>query len=67
MFKYYLSGVRYIRILHGGEDTQPWQFHYGVKQFHYGVKITLTDVRFDFSHTSGPFVGEYKLPPQKVC
>ena len=60
MFKGYLSGVRYIKILHGGEDKQSWQFHYG-------VKITLTDVRFDFSHTSGTFLGEYKLPPQKVC
>ena len=59
MFKDYLSGVRYIKILHGGQDTQFWAGHYG-------VKITLSDVRFDFSHTSGPFVGEYKLPPQEV-
>ena len=59
VFSNYLPGLRYIKILHGGQDT----LH---SEGHYGPKITLTDVRLDFSHTSGPFVGEYKLPPQPV-
>ena len=59
MFSNYLPGCRYIKIKHGGQDTKWWAGNFG-------VKITLSSVRFDFSHTAGPFEGEYKLPSQEV-
>ena len=60
VFSNYLPGCRYVKIVHGGQDANWWAGHYG-------VKITLSTVKLDFSHTAGPFQGDYSLPEQQVC
>lgn len=59
VFTSYRPGCRYIKIIHGGKDGNWWAGHYG-------VKITLSTLKFDFSHTAGPFEGELELPDQEV-
>lgn len=60
VFTSYPPGCRYIRYIHGGHDEKWWAGHYG-------VKITLSSLRFDFTHIAGPYVGEFKLPEQQPC
>ena len=59
MFTGYPPGCRFILYSHGGQDTKFWAGHYG-------VKITLSSLKFDFSHMAGPYEGIFHLPEQKV-
>ncbi|KAL3872997.1 hypothetical protein ACJMK2_036161 [Sinanodonta woodiana] len=45
MFQNYGKGLKYIQYTHGGQDTQFWAGHYG-------VKITLSSIMFNFSENS---------------
>ena len=39
--------------MHGGKDDRFWAGHYG-------VKMTLSSLKFDFSHVAGPYEGVFE-------
>ncbi|KAI2662236.1 F-box only protein 6 [Labeo rohita] len=46
VFKNYGPGVRFVRFTHGGQDTQYWAGHYGVRITNSSVEICPADERF---------------------
>ncbi|RXN09562.1 F-box only 6-like protein [Labeo rohita] len=50
VFKNYGPGVRFVRFTHGGQDTQFWAGHYGVRITNSSVEICPADESFRFTN-----------------
>ncbi|RXN10953.1 F-box only 6-like protein [Labeo rohita] len=50
VFKNYGPGVRFVRFTHGGQDTQYWAGHYGVRITNSSVEICPADESFRFTN-----------------